>query len=279
MLLLIKVVLTNNLFRTINHMTDQIRPEIMKQFSAKDLWQTGEHEQIFDRLRKSDRLNRRINPGGYRDDYRYDAGAALDLLDLKELAEDDEKLIRTRELAQGNERHFLVDLRKREILLENLMPMLEKMPAYNREKVDIGEGQFPIDAGNNEFPAIDQEDIAVEDHNEYHGSGRMRFSQDIFTPRQRTIEIIHSLMWDALTAAQGRGKKSLAGLEGVELKRLEEILGKNISSFDPILEYNAILENLRGEELKNLIGEMFKRSKDKDIALAREQGIETGSIE
>ncbi len=122
------------------------RQEVGEKFEEENLWEKKDYQKIFDNFVKEQKIQR----GGFTD-YSYSADKLADTLELSEFFEKDERL---KDLIDKlGENNYLTKRRKREIVLENLAPLLEVVPIITNEMNDSAEVreneavEFLIEAG------------------------------------------------------------------------------------------------------------------------------------
>lgn len=220
---------------------DNVNKSELKEMSDKELWQSKEYTEILNRLLRDMNIS---TP--YISDYSYDSNEILDTLRMHDLPKDDPLFHKVMDLAGGVPHHYLVDLRRREIILKHLIPLLEKLPTYSRSpNKTLSKGEIQID------PEI---------------------------PDDKITQLADFLMWAGVCTAQGKGTK-LVNIDPLYMEALMAEGGNALSaalkdSNQTIDEMLKIFQHLRGEKLRKFLGTMLKRNKDVLLAIAKKQGID-----
>lgn len=205
--------------------------------SPEELWKNKEYGKLFEKL--VGKMGPDIYSGNYSEysgsysDYDYSAYRVASSLELDGLISDNEELKKMEQ--QFGSEHYLVDGKKREIIMEFLLPLLEKLPAINKdgEIEEAGRGGISLD-----LKKMDKYEIR---------------------------STVGQLMWTGLCTTKGRGYKLINVPRGL----FEKTTGSK--SADAI---GDVVGKIRGEELKKIIEAMMEEDKIDRARTAKKQGID-----
>lgn len=120
--------------------------------AMQEAWKSGDAKQIIDCLKNRSKYHGDLDMVS---DYHYNTDDIIEELGLKSNVDHDEQIPELSRATNGNPLHFMVDLRKREIIMEHLLGLVEVMPGFdydhqNNKWVILGDKQ-----GKNTFDPND----------------------------------------------------------------------------------------------------------------------------